>query len=268
MKHFVNFSGGAGSWYTARRVVGLAEPGDEIHLVFADTLMEDEDLYRFLEDAVVDVIELGDRAGVTVIFTPLIEGRDVWDVFFDVKYIGNTRIDPCSKILKRDLIRKHIEEKFDPAETIVYLGIDWSEAHRFEKAKPYWEPYRLRSPLCDPPFVDKNQILDEMRELGIAPPRLYAMGFPHNNCGGFCVKGGHAAFKLLLEKMPERYAYHEAREREFRERTGKDVSIMRDRSGGTVKPLTMTDLRLRVKGGGEVDEFDLGGCACFTPDQA
>ena len=48
MKHFVNRSGGTGSWYTGRRVMDLASPGDEIHFVFADTKMEDEDLYRFL----------------------------------------------------------------------------------------------------------------------------------------------------------------------------------------------------------------------------
>lgn len=266
MKHFVNFSGGAGSWYTARRVVVLAAPGDEIHLVFADTLTEDADLYRFLEDAIEDITRRGDDAGVTVIFTPLIEGRDVWEVFFAKRFIGNSRIDPCSKILKRDLIRKHIEEKFDVDDTVVYLGIDWSEEHRFTKAKPYWEPYAVKAPLCDPPYVDKAFVLQEMADAGIAPPRLYAMGFPHNNCGGFCVKSGMGAFKLLLEKLPDRYAYHEQKEREFRQMIGKNVSILRDRSGGTVTPLTLEAFRHRVQGGGEVDEFDLGGCACFTPD--
>ncbi len=63
---------------------------------------------------------------------------------------------------------------------------------------------------------------------GIAPPRLYAMGFPHNNCGGFCVKAGQAHFALLLRTMPERYAYHEAKENELRAELGWRQTILRD----------------------------------------
>lgn len=267
MKHFVNRSGGKGSWYTGRRVIDLASPGDEVHFVFADTNMEDEDLYRFLADTEEADREYAESRGATPVFHSLSDGRDVWEVFRDVRYLGNTRIDPCSKILKRDLIRKFLDENFDVDDTVCYIGIDWSESHRFEKAKPYWEPYQLQAPLTEPPWVDGNDILAELERVGIEPPRLYAMGFPHNNCGGFCVKGGQGAFKLLLEKMPERFAYHEQKEQELREYLGKDVAILRDRRGGTVKPLPLTVLRQRVEGGGEVDELDLGGCACFTPDR-
>ncbi len=266
--HLVMFSGGVGSWFTARRVLEThAEPGDQLVLIFADTKMEDEDLYRFLEQAEQQLSAMGAERGVHVKPVRLSEGRDVWEVFFDVKYIGNSRIDPCSRILKRDLIRDYIEENFDPASAVVYLGIDWTEDHRFHKAKPHWEPYTVAAPLCDPPYVDKDAMLGQLRADGIEPPRLYAMGFPHNNCGGFCVKAGHGAFKLLLQNLPERYAYHEAREEEFRQRSGKDVAILRDRSGGTVTPLTLRELRLRVESQQPVDDYDLGGCACFTPDE-
>ncbi len=40
MKHVVMFSGGAGSWATARRVI---DRGLDPVLLFADTRMEDED---------------------------------------------------------------------------------------------------------------------------------------------------------------------------------------------------------------------------------
>lgn len=39
-------------------------------------------------------------------------------------------------------------------------------------------------------------------------PRLYELGFSHNNCGGFCVKAGLKHFKNLKEKMPLLYDYH------------------------------------------------------------
>ena len=103
-------------------------------------------------------------------------------------------------------------------------------------------------------------------EQGIRPPRLYDMGFPHNNCGGFCVKQGHAAFANLYREMPERYAYHEAKEQEFRDMVGKDVSILRDREGGTTKPFTLGQLRERIDAGGTQLALadDWGGCGCMV----
>lgn len=112
------------------------------------------------------------------------------------------------------------------------------------------------------PLWDKCRMLDELRKLGVKPPRLYEMGFPHNNCGGFCVKAGHAHFAHLYRTMPERYAFHEAKEEAFRERTGKDVSILNDRSGdGRKKPLTLRALRERIVRG-DYDRHDWGGCGC------
>lgn len=311
--HFVNTSGGKGSWYTGLRVIeSYAQAGDAVHLVFADTNMEDFDLYRFLREAVEHLTEEGRKRGIEVTFERLADGRDVWDVFHDVRFLGNSRIDPCSKILKRDLIRKHLEENFDPADTVCYIGIDWSEAHRYEKAKPYWAPYEVKAPLCDPPYVDGEDILAAMREAGIKQPRLYDMGFGHNNCGGFCVKAGMASFQTLLEQLPERYEYHERKEEALREYLGKDVTILQDRSrrnimtrlglteddlekyvessrtlpSGRVQnkfgyrtkatgdplpkklPITLREFRERLQGKTiEVDPNDIGGCACFTPDQ-
>ena len=258
MKHIVMFSGGVGSWATAKRVAERHRPAD-VWLVFADTKMEDPDLYRFLGEAAVNV------GGELVI---LVEGRDPWEVFFDVRFLGNTRVDPCSRILKRELIRKWVNENCDPDDTTIYLGIDWTEEHRFKRAGRYWEPYTVEAPLIDPP-VDKAQQLEWLRSEGVEPPRLYGMGFPHNNCGGFCVKAGHAQFKLLLEKAPDRYAYHEAKEQEIREFLGKDVAILRDRRGGDIRPLTMKEFRERVLADKceTLDLFEWGGCACFTPDE-
>jgi len=95
-------------------------------------------------------------------------------------------------------------------------------------------------------------------------PRLYKWA-EHNNCGGFCVKAGQAHFARLLHNMPERYAYHESEEQVFRTRTGKDVAIMRDRSGGDTKPLTMKAFRESIQNGGLFDQDDEGGCNCFAP---
>jgi hypothetical protein len=230
------FSGGTGSWGAAKRVAER-HGTDDLILLFADTLIEDEDLYRYLHEAA------GDIGGELV---RLEEGRDPWEVFFDRRYLGNTRVDPCSMVLKRDLMRKWLERECDPEDTIVYLGFDWTEVHRFDRAKPRWEPWRAEAPLCESPLISKEDLHAELEKAGIEPPRLYAMGFKHNNCGGFCVKAGQAQFAHLLRMLPERYRYHEEKEQELREFLGKDVAILKYRSGPKMgQPMTLREFRER-----------------------
>lgn len=249
MKAIVQFSGGAGSFGAA--LGAIERYGQEnVTLLFADTLIEDADLYRFLDDAAVAL-------GIPI--TRIADGRTPWELFRDERFIGNTRVDLCSRVLKRDLLRQWIEANADPSDAVIVLGIDWTEVHRFERAVPRWAPWTLWAPLCEPPYRDKHDIL---ASAGIAPPRLYAMGFPHNNCGGFCVKAGISQFKLLLQQMPERYLEHEAEERRTIELIGKDVAILRDRRGGTTRPMTMEALRLRMALGEKVPDDEWGGCGC------
>ena len=255
----VLYSGGIGSYSAARRLIdrGDVAPADLV-LLFTDTLIEDEDLYRFLEDSASDL----EAELVTIA-----DGRTPWEVFEDEGMIGNTRADLCSRILKRDLSRAWIEEHYPPSagETAVVIGMDWTEIHRYERAVPRWKPYRLVAPLTEAPYLSKSELLAAARERGLETPRLYdePYSMAHNNCGGGCVKQGAGAFVRLLESMPARFAEWERNENEFRERTGKDVAILRDRRGGTTKPLTLTALRIRHEERPEqIDLFDIGGCGC------
>jgi hypothetical protein len=226
-----------------------------VTLLFADTLIEDSDLYRYLDEAAADI-------GAPLV--RLAEGRDPWQVFFDGRFLGNSRIDPCSRVLKRELMRKWLEANHDPDETAVVLGFDWTEMHRAKRAAPHWQPWTVEAPLCDRPYVTKPELLDTLRDVGIEPPRLYGMGFEHNNCGGFCIKAGQAQFERLLRVLPDRYAYHERREQELREYLDKDIAILRDRSGGTLRPLTLREFRERL--GDDPTLFDAaewGACSCM-----
>ena len=88
MKQIVSYSGGLGSFMAAHLTV--AKHGKEnTLLVFTDTKTEDEDLYRFLN-------QTSDALGCE--FITLADGRNIWEVFTDVRFQGNSRIDPCSKI--------------------------------------------------------------------------------------------------------------------------------------------------------------------------
>ena len=247
----VLYSGGIGSYSAAKRLVSH---GAEVTLLFTDTLIEDEELYEFLD------------ASRKVLGVPLVriaDGRTPWEVFKDVRMIGNTRIDPCSRILKRDLARKWMDSHFPDGGTLA-LGIDWSEQHRFVSARTRWLPHTAVAPMCDEPLMEKRDMLAEAERDGLKIPRLYRMGFAHNNCGGFCVKAGQGHFAKLLQEMPERYAEHEAKEEEMRKFLDADVSILRDRRGGQTKPYTLRKLREDIEAGCQYDMFDIGGCGCMT----
>lgn len=170
------FSGGLGSFGAADRVIDRYGR-ENVTLLFTDTKIEDADLYRFLDDA-------GDALGVPV--TRIADGRDIWQVFKDVRYLGNTRADPCSAILKREVARKWLAEHAPPGTATIYLGIDWTEEHRFDGARRRYAAlgYACEAPLCEAPYVTKDQLHALLVVYGIALPRLYTLGFPHNNCGG------------------------------------------------------------------------------------
>jgi len=249
------FSGGVGSWAAAKRVAET-HGTDDLVLLFADTLIEDKDLYRFLPEAAANV------GGELV---RIAEGRTPWEVFKDERLIGNTWADPCSKILKRKFIRRWITDRYDPTDVVVYLGIDWTESHRLDRARPYWEPWQIEAPLCDEPYLDKQDVLKWLNEQGIETPRLYKLGMPHNNCGGACVKAGKAQWKRLLEVLPDVYQDWETKEQEMRDYLGKDVAILRDRRNGATKPETLKTWRERLQGSDQLtldESLDWGGCGC------
>jgi hypothetical protein len=301
MQRVVMFSGGEHSYGAAKRVAEKYG-ATGLSLLFTDTLIEDEDLYRFVVEAGADVlgrqrsdwthlkgilegipgveqhaaraVYLKDLSRQAMEALPGLywvqDGRDPWDVFRDVRFLGNTRVAKCSHVLKQDRARRWLEENCDPADTTIYLGIHWSEGDRFfgsktkSGARELWSPWRCEAPLCESPLIAATAPASWLESAGIRRPRLYAMGFPHNNCAGFCVKAGQAHFRNLLVKFPERYAYHERREEELRTYLGKDVAILRDRRGGKLTPLTMAKFRQRVEEGWKCDLFDWGGCGCFS----
>ncbi len=257
MKHIVMYSGGIGSYMAAKRVVKKYGHEDTI-LLFSDTMTEDEDLYRFINESTK-------MLGAELVC--LRDGRDIWQVFKDVKFLGNSRIAPCTRILKQEPSRKWVKENFSPNEVTLYVGIDWTEYHRLEKVIKNWDPYTVLAPMCDEPLICKKEMLEELQNDGIKEPRLYTLGFSHNNCGGFCVKAGQGHFANLLKKMPERYLYHEQKEQEMIEFLGSNVAILKRTRDKKTIPLTLKQLREEIETQPEqIDMFDIGGCGCFMDD--
>lgn len=267
MRRVVMFSGGIGSWAAAKRVVER-HGAQDVTLLFTDTKMEDKDLYRFLDEAAADVFR-----NMTPNLVRLCEGRTPWEVFFDERFLGNSKVDPCSKILKRKMKDRWLTENCDPADTIAYVGIDWTEMHRFDdgaggglrprRAAAGW---KYEAPMCEPPYMDKQDMLRALKACGIKAPRLYDMGFSHNNCGGFCCKAGQGHFANLYRQLPETYAYHEQKEQDIIAYLEKPVSMLTEQIDGISYPLTLKTLRERIDADGQIDMYEIGGCGCFIDE--
>ncbi|MGM9465354.1 hypothetical protein [Streptomyces murinus] len=234
--HVVQFSGGIGSFAAAVRVAKKHGP-TALTLLIADTGIEDDDLWRFSDDT-------SRLLGVPL--TKVSDGRTPWQVFRDKRFLGNDRLAPCTKTLKQLPCRRWMEAHKDPADTLVYIGIESTprDRARIPAIARAWKPWRTRFPLCskwEPPLT-KADLIREARALGVEPPRLYAMGFSHNNCGGTCVRAGMRQWKHLLDVMPGRYAHAEAQEEALRRLLGP-VTILRQQRKGIGYPLPLAELR-------------------------
>lgn len=258
------FSGGIGSWATAKRVAEQ-HGTDNLVLLFSDVkgenpdphVGEDEDTYRFIKEAASNV-------GAELITVK--DGRDIWEVFEQSRFLGNSRLAKCSHELKQKPARKWLDENCDPESTIVYVGIDWTETHRIPSIVRNYLPYKALAPLTEPPYLDKKEMIAWAESEGLKSPRLYGLGFAHNNCGGGCVRAGQAQFKKLLLMMPERFTVWETKEQKMRDLLG-DVSILTEVVNGEKRKLPLTVLRNRVESQQPLfDELDFGGCGCFVDE--
>ena len=257
MKHIVSLSSGIGSYFTLKRVLEKQNKEDVI-AVFCDTLQEDGDLYRFLND-------IENKYDLKIIRLSI--GKTPFELAFEDNFLYNSRIANCSKKLKSKPFNEWLKNNFKNDECILYLGIDWTEKHRCEAITRNYKPYKVMFPLCDKPFLEKYEMLEELKKEGIEIPRLYKLGFSHNNCKGCCFKAGIGHFKNLLEKDRITYLEFENKEELLRRKLGKDVSILK-RKGDT---FTLKQLREIVENEPEqlslFECSDIGGCGCFVDDE-
>lgn len=259
--HIVSYSGGMGSFAEAYYCVKKYGK-DKVRLLFCDTLMEDEDLYRFLQETV---------EFLDVELVKLCYGMTPWELFSKHKFVANSRVDLCSRILKRERINGSngwinthygytTESGIKQFNCHVHVGIDSFEKHRLDRLQERMAPKVYRSLL-----VETNKVIEKdfSEQFGIKKPRLYQLGFSHNNCGGFCVKAGLGHFKLLYEKLPERYKYHEEMEQKLNKECNT-LPFLRKIINGKAHYVTLKEYRETYlePGLAESDKYDIGGCSC------
>jgi hypothetical protein len=234
MRHIVSLSGGTASAVAAGRV--LERYGREnVTLWFADTSWEDEDLYRFLGDL---------ESYWKVPIHRFKDGRTPLQVAEDHYIIPNQRRAPCSYDLKIKPFLNFI--KGMPRPLTVHLGLDFTEQHRMTRPKEEYE--KMPGVTVDSPLMWEPVALPPHRRVteawGIETPRLYRMGFPHNNCGGRCIRQGFKEWQRLKHTFPGRFSEVANWEQLQRAKGGKraNYAIARDRRGGEVKPLTLHEI--------------------------
>lgn len=255
MHYIVSLSGGVASAVAADRAI---ERYGREHVVLwiADTSWEDDDLWRFIGDLMArwggDLIRYQD-------------GRTPLEVAEDVKLIPNQRRAPCSRILKIEPFAKFIELRSKPL--TVLLGLDWKEQHRMEAPRRNYES--IAGVTVDYPLMWKpleyRPYQEVIKSWGIEPPRLYRYGFPHNNCGGRCVKQGIREWIRLQHHFPDRFVEVRDWEQAQRAKGGPraEYGILRDRAGGDLRAVTLAELEARNEPiDDEPSTDDMFGCMC------
>lgn len=247
VKFVVSVSSGASSAVAADRAI-KRYGADNVDLVFADTLIEDDDNYRFLDD-----LEIRWHKKIIRIS----EGRTPLQVATDDNIIPNQLLATCTKRLKITPIVNYVKAlQADGYTVVMVIGMNASDA-KPRKDKPEG---RLASPrknwggigchvvyplLWSP--VDFDSV-KTVKVWGIDPPRMYKQGYSHANCGGTCVKQGKKDWRRTLTNYPDRYKEVEAWERKMRlNEKNKSYALLRDFRDGEMTPMTLEQLRIETE---------------------
>jgi hypothetical protein len=194
MNHIVGFSGGVASSVMAKIVADKHK--DSTTLLFHDTKTEPEDNKRFRE-------QVSEYIGLPI--TEDSDGRDIWHVFSDEKYLGNGRNTPCSRILKQERSVKYLKSHF-PA--IIYIGFTMEEWRRSQRTFARYDKLGIeaRFPLMKAKLTKEECMHRVVNCWNLEPPKIYSWA-EHANCIP-CIKGKKAYWGLIY--MFERKAWDRA----------------------------------------------------------
>lgn len=297
------FSGGLSSFSVAHHLK-VNYPNDNIVLYFTDTLWEDEDLYRFID-------EVSDKLKLPMLVHSML--TDPVELMIKQKILYNSRIGNCSTILKMkvasDFIKKdkkprhehwvnkeYLKDDNFKEDAVLYFGISFDEIHRTKAIKHNWLPFESEFPLTKM-FYDYDELL---KLYDIQKPRLYLKGFTHNNCKGRCVKAGKRHYRLLynedyetfiqleeIERLLSDYVdtYHQLKKddskKELLLNNQKEMMLWHDTQYthkpklyiektknrySFMKTTSLTEIKKEMESGMKLNLFDedIGGCGCFV----
>ena len=203
-KYIVSFSTGASSAVAAKRA--LDRYGKEnVEIVFSDTLIEDDDNYRFLDD-------MEKFLGVPII--RLSVGLSPFELSKKFRIIPNSLFAPCTFHLKIKPMQDYVKDlQTKGYEVVMLIGMNLSDAKptatkpegRLAAPRKNWGELNVAVDYpCLWDKADKDAVAT-VTSWGIKPPRMYEQGYTHANCGGRCVKQGQKDWRRTIELHPDRF---------------------------------------------------------------
>jgi 3'-phosphoadenosine 5'-phosphosulfate sulfotransferase (PAPS reductase)/FAD synthetase len=196
------FSCGATSAVATKMALQELSGRMECVVAYCDTGSEHRDNERFMRDC-------EGWFGVPIKRLRSDRFRNVDAVIEGERYLNGPRGAACTKLLKIA-----IRKRFQRAESDTQVfGFDAGEIDRACDFKDAWPEVRAKFPLIDA-NVSKADCHALLREVGIALPAMYRMGYRNNNCLG-CVKGGKGYWNKIRRDFPEVFARRARQEREI-----------------------------------------------------
>lgn len=182
----------------------------------------------------------------------------IWDIYFYEGMMGNTLADPCSRELKREVIRWYVRQHA-ANDVTMHVGITAGEWDRMIAIGANWkrEGVKVVADLVEDTTITREYAMAECKRLLGYVPTNYAIRMNHNNCGrgvngvGFCVKGGFKEKAMLLYYDRKTYLYHETMELLHQQIYQHSSTIMkREKKVGklrTAVPITLRAFRLECE---------------------
>ena len=179
-------------------------------VVYCDTGGEHESNKQFLFDVQKEI-------GKEIIILKNEKYEDHFDVFRKTKYLnGIKNFARCTTDLK-----KKLRLEYQRPDDIHIFGYTLEEKQRAEKFENYNPELKVDWVLIEK-GITKENCLGILWQKGIKLPKMYDLGYNHNNCIG-CVKGGMGYWNQIRKDFPNEFNKMAKIEREI------EHSIFRDK---------------------------------------
>jgi hypothetical protein len=201
---------------------------ENVRIIFIDTMNEDKDTYRFMEDC----SKWYDLPIETIKHHKFKSIEEVWIKY---KALNNAKGAVCSSTLKRSVREKW--EKENEWEHQVF-GFDLKESKRalgmvlnHSQTKPIF-PLMMYG-------YSKEDCINIVQEAGLKVPNAYSMGYLNNNCLGQnfgCTQGGIGYWQKIARDNAKAFDARAKLEHKLTDLKGKPVTMLKDQSkeGGLV----------------------------------
>ena len=147
-----------------------------------------------------------DRGGITILKND--KYKDHFDVFKKTKYLQGIKGARCTTELK-----KKLRIEYQKPDDIHIFGYTFDEKHRAEKFENYNPELSVDWILVENQITKEN-CLGIIWQSGIKMPKMYDLGYNHNNCIG-CIKGGMGYWNKIRKDFPGHFKKMAEIEREI-----------------------------------------------------